>query len=321
MLKSERDKTLLKIARKFYQESLSKTDIAHDLRISVTHVNRMLQEANDRGIVQISISAPRFEDLEFALAQKYHLKEARVVDYTEDEAYLRIDLGQAGATYFEEKVTDGDKVGIGSGQTIYQTISHILEKPRRIEIYPLNVMTQRDLKVVSVEANSLANTLWFKSRPTAQAFKVELFFPGEDMGTITHKIGELIKSAPITTFLEQLTKLDYYFFSVSELRSDSAMVTLADEMGIGFEGLQAKGIIGDCIFNAIDKKGNGVKFGSEKLTIGLSIDDLEAIRHETGEVVCIAGGLRKVKALKVVLNRGFINVLITDREVATLLVK
>jgi DNA-binding transcriptional regulator LsrR (DeoR family) len=168
----ERDKILLKVARKFYEEGLSKTELATDLKISVTHVNRMLQEANEKGIVQISIKAPRFEDLEIALSEKYHLLEARVVDYTEDEGYLRMDLGEASATYFEEKVLAGQKVGLGSGRTMFEMISRIKERQRRIEIYPLNVVTQRELRITSVDANSLVNMLWFKCRPDTKAFKV-----------------------------------------------------------------------------------------------------------------------------------------------------
>ena len=320
MLKSERGKILLKIVRKFYKERLSKTDIANELKISVTHVNRMLQEASEKGIVTISINAPRFEDLEIALSEKYQLRESIVVDYTEDESYLRIDLGHAAATYFEERVSAGKKVGVGSGRSMYEMVSHIEERPRAIELYPLNVMAQRELTTVSVDANSLVNTLWFKSRPDAKAFKVELFFPYSDIRTTIQKVKELMKERSIAKFREDLRALDFYFFSVSELRSNSVLVTLAKEIGVGFEELKRKGIIGDCIFNTINAKGEEVPFGSEELTLGLSIGNLvEACARDQARVVCVAGGLKKRQVLQVALERRAINVLITDREVATFL--
>jgi deoxyribonucleoside regulator len=322
MLKSERDKILLKVVRKFYKERLSKTDIANELKISVTHVNRMLQEASEKGIVKISINAPRFEDLEIALSEKYQLRESIVVDYTEDESYLRIDLGHAAATYFEERVSAGKKVGIGSGRSMYEMVSHIQERPRTIELYPLNVMTQRELTTVSVEANSLVNTLWFKSRPDAKAFKVELFFPYSDIGTTVQKVKELMKERSIMEFREELRALDFYFFSVSELRPNSVLVTLAKEIGVGFEELKRKGIIGDCIFITINAEGKEVLFGSEELTLGLSIRSLvEACAWDQARVVCVAGGLKKRQVLQVALERRAINVLITDREVAAFLLQ
>jgi deoxyribonucleoside regulator len=322
MLKSERDKILLKVVRKFYKERLSKTDIANELKISVTHVNRMLQEASEKGIVKISINAPRFEDLEIALSEKYQLRESIVVDYTEDESYLRIDLGHAAATYFEERVSTGKKVGIGSGRSMYEMVSHIQERPRTIELYPLNVMTQRELTTVSVDANSLVNTLWFKSRPDAKAFKVELFFPYSDIGTTVQKVTELMKERSIMEFREELRALDFYFFSVSELRPNSVLVTLAKEIGVGFEELKRKGIIGDCIFNTINAEGKEVLFGSEELTLGLSIKSLvEACARDQARVVCVAGGLKKRQVLQVALERRAINVLITDREVAAFLLQ
>jgi DNA-binding transcriptional regulator LsrR (DeoR family) len=322
MLKSERDKILLKVVRKFYKERLSKTDIANELKISVTHVNRMLQEASEKGIVRIAINAPRFEDLEIALSEKYHLHESIVVDYTEDETYLRIDLGHAAATYFDEKVSTGKKVGIGSGRSMYEMVSHIEERPRRVELYPLNVMTQRGLETVSVDANSLVNTLWFKSRPEARAFKVELFFPYSDITTTARKVRGLMKERSIVEFRQQLGRLDFYFFSVSELRPNSVLVALAKEIDVGFEELKQKGIIGDCIFNTINAKGDEVPFGSEELTLGLSIGDLvDACTRDQTRVVCVAGGLKKREVLQVALERGAINVLITDREVAAFLLR
>jgi deoxyribonucleoside regulator len=322
MLKSERDKILLKVVRKFYKERLSKTDIANELKISVTHVNRMLQEASEKGIVKISINAPRFEDLEIALSEKYHLHESIVVDYTEDETYLRIDLGHAAATYFEERVSAGKKVGIGSGRSMYEMVSHIEERPRGIELFPLNVMTQRDLATVSVDANSLVNTLWFKSRPEAKAFKVELFFPYSDIGTTVQKVKELMRERSIAEFREELRALDFYFFSVSELRQNSVLVTLAKEIGVGFADLKKKGIIGDCIFTTVNAKGEEVPLGTEELTLGLSLKNLvEVSAGGEARVVCVAGGLRKREVLRVVLKRGAINVLITDREAATFLLQ
>ena len=322
MLKSERDKILLKVVRRFYKERLSKTDIANELKISVTHVNRMLQEASEKGIVRISINAPRFEDLEIALSEKYHLAESIVVDYTEDESYLRIDLGQAAATYFEEKVSAGKRVGVGSGRSMYEMVSHIEERPRAIDLYPLNVMVQRELTTVSVDANSLVNTLWFKSRPDAKAFKVELFFPYSDVRTTVEKVRELMKERSVSEFREELRALDYYFFSLSELRSNSILVALAKEIGVGFEELRQRGIIGDCIFNTINAKGKEVGFGSEELTLGLSIEDLvEASSRDQARVVCVVGGLRKRQVLRVILERGAINVLITDRQVAASLLE
>lgn len=321
MLKNDRDKILLKIARKFYEEGLTKTEIANEFKISVTHVNRVLQEANEKGIVKISINALRFEDLEIALSEKYSLYEARVINYSEDESYLRLDLGQTAAAYFEEKVRGVKSVGLGSGQTVYQMVSHIKERPRGIEIYPLNVMAQRELKIVSVEANSLVNTLWFKSRPDAKAFKVELFFPYKDVNITIKKVKELFENQLIKEFRDRLKHLDYYFFSLSELRHDSAMVTLSEEIGFDFQKLRSMGIVGDCVFNAIDSEGNEIIFGSDKLTLGLTLADLAQISQQgKGKIVCIAGGLKKVEVLRIVLKKGLIDVLITDREVASLLI-
>jgi DNA-binding transcriptional regulator LsrR (DeoR family) len=46
---------------------------------------------------------------------------------------------------------------------------------------------------------------------------------------------------------------------------------------------------------------------------------VEACTRGQARVVCVAGGLKKRQVLQVALERGAINVLITDREVAAFL--
>lgn len=311
------DKNLLKVARMFYEGEFSKTEISKDLMISVTHVNRMLNEAKQKGIIEFSIKSPNFEDLEIDLKEKYNLLDAKVISYSEDEDYVRLDLGQAAANYFEENVMDGHSVGIGSGQTVYHMITNVKEKSRKINIYPINIITQRGLKFTSMDANSLVNTFWFKSRPDAEAFKVELFYPHKNVSDTIKEIKKLADYTYVKHFLDKLLNLDFYFFSIGDLRQDSIIVSLANEMGLSFEQMKKNEIIGDCIFNTIDKDGNYVSCEIEKQRLGLTLKNLVQICDKNKQkVVCIAGGIRKIEVIKAALKKKLFNVLITDEESA-----
>jgi deoxyribonucleoside regulator len=316
------NKTLLKVARMFYEEGLSKTEIANDVRYSVTHVNRMLNEAKQRGIVSIHIESPRFEDLELKLSKKYNLNEVRIITSTQDQNYLRIDLGQEAANYFDENIKNGQKVGVGSGRTLYQMISHIKENPRNIKIYPINIITQRHIEVTSLDANSLVNTLWFKNRPVAEALKVELFYPHISITEARKEIQKLDQNEYIKDFINNIQNLDFYFLSVGNLRKDSTLVSLASEVGLSFEEIKEKGIIGDCIFNILDKNGNYISCGLDNLRIGLSMEHLsEIVTKEKAKVICVAGGIDKIEILRTCLRKRVFNVLITDQMSADYLLE
>src|SRR5579859_1036481 len=106
------DKRLVEISRLFYEEQLSKSEIANLHRISITHVNRLLREALDMGIVEVAIRAPRFEDLEVKLARGFNLQEVRVVETTDDPDALRRELAEAAAEFLHPQLKNGVKVGV-----------------------------------------------------------------------------------------------------------------------------------------------------------------------------------------------------------------
>ena len=311
------DKKLMKVARLFYESNISKTEIAKDRMISVTHVNRMLNIAKQKGIVEVNIKAQHFEDLEIKLAEKYELIDVKVISYTEDEDYLRYDLGQAAANYFSENVKDNQKVGIGSGRTVYQMIANLKEKSRKIKIYPINIITQRKIKLESLDANSLVNILWFKNRPLAEAFKIELFYPHKNVDDTIKEIKGLANFDSVKDFLRNILNLNFYFLSIANLQQDSEIVSLASEMGISLSLMKEKKIIGDCIFNTIDKDGNYISCGIEKQRLGLTLENLKNLNNQRkSRVVCIAGGTRKIEVLKTTLINKIFNVLITDQKSA-----
>ena len=79
---------LLECARLHYIDKLNKTDIAARLQISGTHVARLLREAEDAGIVEISVRLPADHDkLEAELQDRFGLLAVKVVDFSDDYDY------------------------------------------------------------------------------------------------------------------------------------------------------------------------------------------------------------------------------------------
>ncbi len=311
------DKRLVEVARLFYEEQLSKSEIANRHQISITHVNRLLRDAQQKGIVEIVIKPPRFEDLEAKLARRYKLIEARVVQSTPDPDSLRRELAEAGAEYLQTQLKDGVKIGVASGRTIFETVSRVQERPCKIEVYPLNILANGETEIKSLSANTIATVLWFKCRPLAQAYRFELFFPNNATSEF-RKVARSSLSRPEAKELgSRIEDLDLYILGISELKAESQLVELSRGCGADFSKLERSGIIGDVAFNTIGRDGEFLPIGLEDFLFHI---DLAMLKNLSGKrnrsVVLIGGGRAKLAAIKAALTGHIFNRMVTDSETA-----
>jgi len=103
------------VARRFYFDGESKSEIADDLRLSRFKVARMLAEARASGLVRIELDYRGEIDLEMSveLGGAYGLRHCVVIESPEDdEVLLRINLGRATAELLSEIVASDDVLGI-----------------------------------------------------------------------------------------------------------------------------------------------------------------------------------------------------------------
>ena len=103
------------VARRYYMEGLSKTEIADEYRLSRFKIARLLETARSQGLVRIEISHPGTIDVELSvlLRQAFRLEHAIVVDTQEDDAAsLRKQLGLAAADLLAEVMTPTDVLGL-----------------------------------------------------------------------------------------------------------------------------------------------------------------------------------------------------------------
>src|SRR3954451_10132293 len=93
------------VARRYYFDGESKSDIAEELGLSRFKVARLLDQARSSGLVRIELDY-RGEinlDLSARVSTAYGLKHCLVIDSPEDDdALLRMNLGRAGAGLLSE---------------------------------------------------------------------------------------------------------------------------------------------------------------------------------------------------------------------------
>jgi DNA-binding transcriptional regulator LsrR (DeoR family) len=109
------------VARRYYLEGATKSDIAAELGLSRFKVARLLDRARADGVVRIELHSPGQIDLDSSvrLSAAYDLRHCVVIDGPEDdEELLRKNLGRAAAELLTEIVEPGDVLGISWARSL-----------------------------------------------------------------------------------------------------------------------------------------------------------------------------------------------------------
>ncbi|NJL95041.1 MAG: MarR family transcriptional regulator, partial [Anaerolineae bacterium] len=119
---------LVKVSRLYYEQKLTQQEIARRLHLSRPKVSRLLQQAEEEGIVQIKIVLPpgaHHTDLEARLEQTFGLLEAVVVevDPALDQLGASHQIGTAAAEYLQRTIEEGDTIGLAWGVSLNGMVS------------------------------------------------------------------------------------------------------------------------------------------------------------------------------------------------------
>jgi DNA-binding transcriptional regulator LsrR (DeoR family) len=109
------------VARRYYLEGASKSDIAAELGLSRFKVARLLEQARASGLVRIELDARGEIDLDLSVQVRtaYDLRHCVVLGAPEDDdTLLRSALGRATAELLTEIVEPGDVLGLAWARSI-----------------------------------------------------------------------------------------------------------------------------------------------------------------------------------------------------------
>jgi deoxyribonucleoside regulator len=310
---------LLECARLHYVDKLNKTQIAARLQISGTHVARLLREAEEAGIVEITVRLPADHDkLEAELRERFGLHAVKVVDYSDDYEHLLKNLGRGGAALFEEicQIRWAARVGVGGGITLYEVVEALETKPRQIELYPL-ALVGRGPELEHVDSVFLVTALYFKSRPGAKAFVVGVPPLPQSRAKAQKFTADLLNEIDEVREVHQAARdVEVAFVGLNALPPDRGMLKEFTKVGLDLKALKAKGAVGVINYSHFD--GRGQQIGEYFLSV--SVQDLKDMaRNAEKKVVVVAGGLHKFEAIKVGLTHKMFNALVTDHRTARML--
>ncbi|PSL00356.1 DNA-binding transcriptional regulator LsrR (DeoR family) [Haloactinopolyspora alba] len=306
----EQLRLMAKIARMYHTRGMRQNEIAAELHLSQARVSRLLKKATEVGIVRTTVSAPPgvHTELEEKLEQRFGLLEAVVVNVSGDEETAIPAIGAAASGYLENTLLGGEIVGISTwSANLLATVESMRPPSSRVVEKVVQLMGGMGDPIAQVEATRIMTA--FSSATGADP--IYLAAPcllGSASARDTLSADPLLTK--VTALWDELSTVLVGIGTLEPsplLRSSGNAVDPNDQ-----DMLRSLGAVGDVCMRFFDKDGNPVDSSLGERVIGIQAEQLRAVPRRIG----VAGGMRKLTALHGALEGRWINVLITDVDVA-----
>ena len=309
MAQSDEVRLMAKVARLYHEQSLTQSQIATQLHLSQATVSRLLRRAQEAQIIRITISVPQgaFPELEERVRARYGLRDVVVVDCADPDNPTR-EIGAAAAYYVETTLDAGEIIGISSWSgTLLAMVDAMNGVARRTDAQVVQILGGVGNPNAEVHAVRLTGRLAALVNGTARYLPV----PGV-VGSV-ESVRVLLDDPFVNEVYVLFERVTLALVGIgatepSSLLASSGNIFAPSELAL----LQQQGAVGDICLHFFDAAGKPVHTPLDERVMGMRLEQLRQCQRSVG----IAGGRRKVAAIRGALAGGWVNVLITDRYTA-----
>ncbi len=299
---------LYKIAKAYYEDGLTQSQIGKRYGLSRIKISRLLQQARHTRVVQITITPPAdsFADMERELAAAYDLDEVVLVqaNASGQEAPAAM-LGRAAAAYLARSFDETDVLALSWGTMLLATVDAMT---------PQNMPRMRVVQMLgglgNIESEVLGGDLALRMAQALGAKARLLPSPGIVPSKIVRDA--LLQDAIIADTLKLAAHADAALVGIGSPTQDSVVI----KSGILSQGeldeLHAVGAVGDIALRFFDGEGRAVEHPINERVVGLDLRQIRGIPR----VIGVAGGQSKFPVIRGALRGRIIDVLITDTAMA-----
>lgn len=309
---------IVKVARLYHEQGLRQPEIAARLNMSQSRVSRLLKEGVDAGIVRTIVVEPpgTFSELEDRVRDAYGLRDVVVAGAidgaTDSDAALLGAIGSAGARYLESTMLPSERVGLSSwSASLLAVVDAMTPRTTRTAERIVQVIGGVGDPRAQVQATRLADRL-------AQVTGAEAHYFNAPGVVASQEVRDSLFSDPqIAAVSAEWRDLTVALVGIGSVQPSALLVssgnTLPDR---DLQALADHGAVGDVCLNFFDAEGVHVESDLVGRTLGIDEATLKAIPRRIG----VAGGHRKLAAIRAALVGGWCDVLITDSITAQALV-
>ena len=293
------------VARRFYFDGASKSEIANELGLSRFKVARLLHEARSTGLVRIEFTYRGEIDLALSerLRTEYGLRRCVVVDSPEDDgSLLRTNVGRAAAGLLAEIVTPDDVLGLAWARSLMAMRTALQELAPCTIVQLTGALSRPDVDESSIE---LVRDVARLSGGQAYFFYAPMLVPDASTARVMAAHPQIARA---TSRFPDLTKA---VVGVGAWRE--GLSTVADELSVTERrALRRLGVRAEVAGILLDADGVAVDAALAGRVIGIKAARLKRVP----DVIGVAHGRPKAGAVRAAVRGGLITSLVTHSGLA-----
>lgn len=310
----DRDELLARIATLYYYHDQSQQEIAQTLSLSRSNVSRLLKEARERGIVEISIRYPIQRDLFLEQQLKAHFG-LRAVAVTraavgDDMATLQ-QTAQLAARLLDEHLEGAKTLGISWGTTVHAIVD-LYVPMRRHDVEVVQLMGGVSSNDPAIDGPALVARLARRLTGRYRYLHAPLVVDRPELAAA------LLDQRNIAEALEVAASAEVALVGIGAVDPSVSSLLRAGYLSQEeFAEIAASGAVGDICARHFDDDGRPACPELDARVIAASLPQLAAIPTVIG-VACTPA---KARAMRGVLRGGYLDILVTDSQAAEALLQ
>lgn len=311
-MKNEQRLSLLsEIATLYYEKHMTQAEIAKMLFVSRPSISRLLQQAEDEGIVEIKVNyyLERNYHLEEVMKKRFQLKEVLILGNQPDSSIDNMhSIGRLAAEYLRQRLQPGMTLGLSWGRSVASVVNALPSKQEG----PIKVAQIMGATINEASSNSAQQLI----RRVADAYDGQAYYLNAPLFVEDDYVCQMLRNNPaVSNALHQAANADIILTGIGIKENDTRHKTnqggagwlayMNDQMIQEINERQAVGSIAAQFFNA---EGVPIDCLWARNCIGIGLNELKKIP----EVIGVAVGRNKTEAIYGAILGRYISVLVTD---------
>jgi DNA-binding transcriptional regulator LsrR (DeoR family) len=297
------------IASLYHEDHLTQDEISKRLFISRSQISRLLQRAEECGIVEVRVNhtIERSYELENKLKMRYGLKQAFLVNCRrQQEKNVKQRAAMLAGQYLQKHIKKDTTLGVSWGSTVSETVNALApEKSAHINI--VQIMGASPASSLSEGSISFDMTQKLVEKYSATVYNLSTPLYIED--EYVRKV--IVNDMYIVKTLNMGVHSDIILTGIGSPDSIKSTRNWQGYMNDGMlSEIRSKGGVGCLCARFYDTSGNPIDCRWNRNLIGIQLPLLRRVP----EVIAVATGGDKTEAIGGALRGGYIDVLVSDSD-------
>ncbi len=296
------------VADLYYNQGLTQQEIARRYDCNRFKIAKMIQNAREEGIVEITIHKPskRHLLLEQSLKENFQLSNAIVLDTRDlSRAEAMNVIGKTSALYLEQLLIPGSTIGVTWGKTIRSVVSALDQKTQN----PVNAVQLcgcfRHINS-SDGSRSITHTIAMKFNGEYFYMNLPIYINDEQARCA------MLREPLVESTLSATRKMDVVLTGVGSRSSLPFNNPVLKPYITNEDRKEEENCIGSIYGHVIDRDGRIANISLNRKIVAASMQDILTTPHK----IAVATGRHKVAILTACMKNHYFNELITDRATA-----